>query len=349
MDKNELLKLLSNIKEDDMPSLDEGERILIVDGLNLFLRNFAVLNYINTDGTHIGGLGGFLRSLGSLVKQLKPTSIYVVFDGVGSSVNRKNLLPEYKSGRNVLRVNKTSFSSQENENESKTNQIIHLIHYLQCLPIKILSLDGVEADDIIAYLSKELTVNKKNKTYIVSADNDFLQLVDENIIMYRSVEKEFVTPQTVKQKYGVYPHNFLLYKTLMGDSSDKVGGVKGLGKGKFDKLFPEVLKSEKLTLDHIYNICAQRFKEHVIYCRALENFDNLRKAYKIMDLSNPMLDNQEKDYILEQVKESPYELNVETFLKFYNQDGLGNVLKNVDYWIKENWGPIDRYNRAKHK
>ena len=349
MDKNELLKLLSNIKEDDMPSLDEGERILIVDGLNLFLRNFAVLNYINTDGTHIGGLGGFLRSLGSLVKQLKPTSIYVVFDGVGSSVNRKNLLPEYKSGRNVLRVNKVSFSSQEKENESKTNQIIHLIHYLQCLPIKILSLDGVEADDIIAYLSKELTINKKNKTYIVSADNDFLQLVDENILMYRSVEKEFVTPQTVKQKYGVYPHNFLLYKTLMGDSSDKVGGVKGLGKGKFDKLFPEVLKSEKLTLDHIYNICAQRFKEHVIYCRALENFDNLRKAYKIMDLSNPMLDNQEKDYILEQVKESPYELNVETFLKFYNQDGLGNVLKNVDYWIKENWGPIDRYNRAKHK
>jgi DNA polymerase-1 len=349
MDKNELLKLLSNIKEDDMPSLDEGERILIVDGLNLFLRNFAVLNYINTDGTHIGGLGGFLRSLGSLVKQLKPTSIYVVFDGVGSSVNRKNLLPEYKSGRNVLRVNKVSFSSQEKENESKTNQIIHLIHYLQCLPIKILSLDGVEADDIIAYLSKELTINKKNKTYIVSADNDFLQLVDENILMYRSVEKEFVTPQTVKQKYGVYPYNFLLYKTLMGDSSDKVGGVKGLGKGKFDKLFPEVLKSEKLTLDHIYDICAQRFKEHVIYCRALENFDNLRKAYKIMDLSNPMLDDQEKDYILEQVKESPYELNIETFLKFYNQDGLGNILKNVDYWIKENWGPIDRYNRAKHK
>jgi len=349
MEKKDLLKLLNDIKEDNMPSLDEGERILIVDGLNLFLRNFAVLNYINTDGTHIGGLGGFLRSLGSLVKQLKPTSIYVVFDGVGSSVNRKNLLPEYKSGRNVLRVNKVSFSSQEKENESKTNQIIHLIHYLQCLPIKILSLDGVEADDIIAYLSKELTINKKNKTYIVSADNDFLQLVDENILMYRSVEKEFVTPQTVKQKYGVYPYNFLLYKTLMGDSSDKVGGVKGLGKGKFDKLFPEVLKSEKLTLDHIYDICAQKFKEHVIYCRALENFDNLRKAYKIMDLSNPMLDDQEKDYILEQVKESPYELNIETFLKFYNQDGLGNILKNVDYWIKENWGPIDRYNRAKHK
>jgi DNA polymerase-1 len=349
MDKNELLKLLNDIKEDDMPSLDEGERILIIDGLNLFLRNFAVLNYINSEGTHIGGLGGFLRSLGSLVKQLKPTSIYIVFDGVGSSVNRKNLLPEYKSGRSVLRVNKTSFDSQEKENESKTDQIIHLIHYLQCLPIKILSLDGVEADDIIAFLSKELTKDKKNKAYIVSADNDFLQLVDENISMYRSVEKEFVNPKSVKEKYGVYPHNFLLYKTLMGDSSDKVGGVKGLGKGKFDKLFPEVLELEKLSMEHIYNICAERFKEHVIYCRALENFDNLRKAYKIMDLSNPMLDEQEKDYILEHVKESAYELNIETFLRFYTKDGLGNVLKNVDYWIKDIWSPINRYNKAKNK
>ena len=349
MDKNELLKLLNDIKEDDMPSLDEGERILIIDGLNLFLRNFAVLNYINPEGVHIGGLGGFLRSLGSLVKQLKPTSIYIVFDGVGSSVNRKNLLPEYKSGRSVLRVNKTSFSSQEKENESKTDQIIHLIHYLQCLPIKILSLDGVEADDIIAFLSKELTKDKKNKAYIVSSDNDFLQLVDENISMYRSVEKEFVNPKSVKEKYGVYPHNFLLYKTLMGDSSDKVGGVKGLGKGKFDKLFSEVLELEKLSMEHIYNICAERFKEHVIYCRALENFDNLRKAYKIMDLSNPMLDEQEKDYILEHVKESAYELNIETFLRFYTKDGLGNVLKNVDYWIKDIWSPINRYNKAKNK
>jgi DNA polymerase-1 len=350
MDNKDLLKLLDGIKEDTVPIPEEtGERILIVDGLNLFLRNFAVLNYINAEGTHIGGLGGFLRSLGSLVKQLKPTSIYIVFDGVGSSINRKNLLPEYKSGRSVLRVNKTSFDSQEKENESKTDQIIHLIHYLQCLPIKILSLDGVEADDIIAFLSKELTKDKKNKAYIVSADNDFLQLVDENISMYRSVEKEFVNPKSVKEKYGVYPHNFLLYKTLMGDSSDKVGGVKGLGKGKFDKLFPEVLELEKLSMEHIYNICAERFKEHVIYCRALENFDNLRKAYKIMDLSNPMLDEQEKDYILEHVKESAYELNIETFLRFYTKDGLGNVLKNVDYWIKDIWSPINRYNKAKNK
>jgi len=348
MNNKDLLKLLDNVKEEEQPTLgDDGERILIIDGLNLFLRNFAVLNYINPEGVHIGGLGGFLRSLGSLVKQLKPTSVYVIFDGVGSSINRKNLLPEYKSGRNINRVNKKVFSNLEDEDEAKTDQIIHLIHYLQCLPINLLSQDGVEADDIIAFLSKELTKDKKNKVYLISADNDFIQLIDENITIYRSVEKEFITPEYVKEKYGVHPYNFLTYKTIMGDNSDKVGGIKGLGPGKFKRLFPELLGDEVITLDDIYNICAERFKDHVIYCRALENFDSLRKAHKIMDLSNPMLDDQEKSFILNEIKESPYELNTETFLRFYHRDGLGNVLKNVDYWIKENWSIIDRYNKTK--
>ena len=97
MDKKDLLKLLDNVQEVEKktPQKDEN-RVLIIDAFNLFFRNFAVLNYLNAQGVHIGGLGGFLRSLGSLVKQIQPTTVYIVFDGVGSTVNRKNLLPEYK-------------------------------------------------------------------------------------------------------------------------------------------------------------------------------------------------------------------------------------------------------------
>jgi UTP-glucose-1-phosphate uridylyltransferase len=68
-----------------------------------------------------------------------------------------------------------------------------------------------------------------------------------------------------------------------------------------------------------------------------------------MNLSNPMLDKQEKEHILKEVKESPYELNIEAFLRFYHKDGLGNVLKNVDYWIRDNWVLIDRYNKVINK
>ncbi len=188
MNNKDLLKLLDNIHEDEKNVLKDENRILIIDGLNLFLRNFAVLNYINPQGIHIGGLGGFLRSLGSLVKQIQPTAVYIVFDGIGSSLNRKSLIPEYKSGRNTNRINANVFDRLDDENESKADQIGRLIQYLRCLPIKILSIDKVEADDIIAFLSVETTKNEKTKAYIVSSDKDFLQLTDDNITVYSPVE-----------------------------------------------------------------------------------------------------------------------------------------------------------------
>lgn len=108
MNTDELFKLLDNVNQEDKdePTSNKHSRVVLVDGLNLFLRNFAVLNYINSDGVHIGGLGGFLRSLGFLINNIQPTSVYLVFDGIGSSNNRKNLLPEYKSGRHQTRVTK---------------------------------------------------------------------------------------------------------------------------------------------------------------------------------------------------------------------------------------------------
>ena len=193
-----------------------------------------MMNFVNEQGVHIGGLGGFIRSLNSLINQIKPTSVYVVFDGTGSSVNRKNLLPEYKSGRNLVRItNWDSFDSLEDEHDSKIDQIVRLIHYLKCLPVKTLSLDKVEADDIIAYLSDILPKTHNSQVFIVSNDKDFVQLVDEKVILFRPGDKEYYTKNLVKEKFGVLAENFILYKTLLGDQSDKVAGVKGLGEKGF--------------------------------------------------------------------------------------------------------------------
>lgn len=347
MKNKNLLELLDKIKIDDSPQdEDKGERILIIDGLNLFFRNFAVLNYINHNGTHIGGLGGFLRSLGSLVKQFHPTSIYVVFDGSGSTINRKNLLPEYKSGRSLSRVNKVSFDSLELENESKSDQIGRLIHYLRCLPIKIIALDKVEADDIISHLSTTLSKNDSNKCFIVSSDQDFIQLVDDNITVYRPIEKEHYTPKLVKEKYDIDPNNFIIRKTLLGDNSDKIQGIKGLGDKKLLKFFPE-LKERKISLEDIYDICEKKHKEHIIYSRIIFDFDKVQNNYKVMNLGNPMLDEQEKDFIFNLIKAKPFKLDIVEFVKLYNEDGMGNVIKNIEYWLRDNWEQLNRYNKTK--
>ena len=334
MNKKDLLKLLNNLNEQGEETV-EGQRILMIDGLNLFFRNFAMLNAVNPDGIHVGGLGGFFRSLGALIRQIDPTSVYVVFDGAGSSNNRKNLLPEYKSGRNLQRItNWDVFDSHEDEDDSKIDQIVRIIQYLKTLPVKTVSIDKVEADDIIAYLSKTLPQQDKDKVFIVSSDKDFIQLIDKNVIVYRPIEKEFYTEETVKEKYNMSPSNFIIYKTLMGDNSDKVKGVKGLGEKKLHKLFPE-LQERDLTLNDVYNICEGKFKEHLVYARIIQDIGVLEKNYKIMDLSNPMLDENDKKYLNQVVKSKELNYIPDQFISMYNEDKLGGMIRNIEFWIKD--------------
>jgi len=263
MNNKDLLKLLDGIHEDERTILKDENRVLIIDGLNLFLRNFAVLNYINQQGTHVGGLGGFIRSLGSLVKQIQPTAVYVVFDGIGSSLNRKS------------------------------------------------------------------------------------QLVDDRITVYSAIEKEFYTPKKVKEKYGIEPHNFLTYKVLMGDNSDKIPGIKGLGPKKLPKMFPQLFEEKLYTLDDVFKMSEDNYKNHDVYCKVIMDFDKLKDSKKVMDLGNPILDDKEKEFILDIVKSLAFKLNIPKFIELYNQDGLGNILKNIEYWLRDNWNIIDRYNKAK--
>jgi 5'-3' exonuclease len=346
MKKADYLKLLDSIVEDnDTKSSKEHDRVLLIDGLNLFFRNFAMMNFVNEAGVHIGGLGGFLRSLGSLINQIQPTSVYVVFDGVGSANNRKNLLPEYKSGRHTSRItNWEVFEDLDDEHNSKIEQIVRLIHYLRCLPIRNVSIDKAEADDIIAHYAKFLPKEYDSKVIIISSDKDFLQLVDENVTVFRPMEKTFYQRQTIEDKFGILPENFIIYKTLLGDSSDKIAGIKGLGEKGIFKKFPE-LKERVLTMDDIFDISEAKLKEHVVYARILQEFDRLQTNYKLMDLSNPLLSDQDKSN-LEEISKLPLSaLNPEAFLRLYNEDGIGKMIRNVDFWLKDIFKVLNSFSK----
>ena len=344
MKHKELFNLLDNIQEDQEISIPKRhDRVLILDGLNLFFRNFAMMNMVNPDGIHIGGLGGFFRSLGALIRQTQPTSVYVVFDGAGSTTNRKNLLSEYKSQRNLQRItNWDAFDSLEEEHDSKIDQIVRVIQYLKLLPVKTTLLDKVEADDIIAVLSKKLVKKYNSTCFIVSSDKDFLQLVTDKIILYRPMEKEYYTPKVVKEKFGVSPNNFILYKTLLGDNSDNIPGVKGLGiKGIFKK-FPELQEAD-LTLEDIFDISARKFKDHVVYSRILHEQDKIETSFKVMDLGDPMINKNEEEYLDKVIDDEFPELNSDMFVQFYNSDQLGGMIRNLDMWLKNNFEHFKSY------
>jgi len=344
MANKNLLELLNNMdKEPEIPS-SPHERVLFIDGLNLFFRNFAMLNIVNEHGVHVGGLGGFIRSLGTLINAIQPTSMYVIFDGENSSMNRKNVLSEYKAGRHQSRItNWEIFDNVGDEHDAKVDQIVRLIDYLKCLPVKTIALDKVEADDIIAHLATTITNTHPNsRAFIVSSDKDFIQLTSNKICVYRPIEKDYYTPDTVIQKFGVLPENFILYKVLMGDASDKVPGIKGLGEKKLHKLFPE-LNERKLTLDDIIEISAEKHKEHVIYSRVVFEEKNLRKNYQIMDLHNPMVDKLEKEYLESLIEENPPVINTEAFLRFYQEDGLRHLIKNPEFWLNNQFRTLNSF------
>ncbi len=344
MKHKELFKLLDEVQEQgETPTLKKHSKVLLIDGLNLFFRNFAMMNMVNPDGVHIGGLGGFFRSLGALIRQTQPTSVYVVFDGAGSTYSRKNLLPEYKKDRNLQRItNWDAFDNLEDEHDSKVDQIVRIIQYLKLLPVKTTVIDKVEADDIIAVLAEKLVEKYNSTCFIVSSDKDFVQLVTDKIILYRPIEKTYYTPEVVKEKFGVLSKNFILYKTLLGDNSDKIPGVKGLGAKGIFKKFPE-LQTQELTLEDIFKISARKFKDHVVYSRIVQEQNRLETNYKIMDLSIPLINDKEKEYLDELILKDTPELNLETFISFYNEDKMGGMIRNLETWLKDNFQHFKGY------
>ena len=344
MKHKELFSLLDDIQEDQEESTSKKhDRVLILDGLNLFFRNFAMMNMVNPDGIHIGGLGGFFRSLGAMIRQTNPTSVYVLFDGAGSTVNRKNLISEYKGTRNLQRItNWEAFDNLEEEHDSKIDQIVRIIQYLKLLPVKTTILDKVEADDIIAVLAEKLVKKHNSTCFIVSSDKDFLQLVTDKIILYRPMEKEYYTPKVVEEKLGLLPKNFILYKTLLGDNSDNIKGIKGLGAKGIFKKFPE-LKTQELTLDDIFDISTRKFKDHVVYSRIVQDQSRIETNYKVMDLSIPMIDGKGIEHIDNLITEDFPDFNPEMFIQFYNEDKLGGMIRNLDIWLKDIFSQFKGY------
>jgi len=347
--KPDFKSMLDSIVEEEDSKKKEStfhkhSRVMFIDGLNLFFRNFATLNYINQGGVHIGGLGGFLRSLGSLIKQIQPTSIYVVFDGLGSSTNRKNLMPEYKSNRGIRRItNWDIFDSIEDEEEAKFGQISRLIHYLKCLPVTLISVDKAEADDVIAYLAKRIPqIREDAKSFIVSSDKDYLQLVTDNITVFRPVEREYYTVNTIKEKIGVLPENYIIVKTLTGDNSDMITGVRGLGIKTVIKLFPE-LKTEYVSFKEVMKISESKYKDNVKYSKILLERHSLEKNFRIMNLHSPLLDENQISYLEEKLFEDTPKMLIPEFSKMHLEDGLEILVRNPTYWISDTFKQIKAF------
>jgi 5'-3' exonuclease len=339
--KTRYAELLSNIT--NTPS-NAQDSILILDGLNTFLRSFTMINHTNSDGHHVGALTGFLKSLGYAIKLLDPTKVIIVFDGVGGSNSKKNLYPEYKANRNKSRMTNFSiFLSKEEEAESINNQMGRLIQYLQCLPITLICIDGIEADDVIGYLAVKFeNFALTHKVTIMSADKDFLQLTSEKTQVYSPTKKKIYTPKDVIDEYEVHNLNFINYKILMGDQSDNLPGVPGLGPKKLLKLFPILSENRKISLNEVLIYASERVNEHALYSSVIERRHQLEINKQLMDLQTIPLSDGNKIEI-QQNFNNAYSLNKNMFMQMYLVDKLNEGIPNTSNWLSQVFGGLDNF------
>jgi 5'-3' exonuclease len=334
--KNKYAEILSKVNNDQRNTSDS---ILIIDGLNCFLRAFTMINHINSEGHHIGGLTGFLKSIGYGIKQVDPTKVVIIFDGDGGSNSKRNLYPEYKANRHTSRMtNYSIFSTKEEENESIANQMERLIQYLQCLPVSIVCIDGIEADDVIGYLVGKLEkFNATKEVTIMSADQDFLQLVSNKTQVYSPTKKKLYKPQDVLEEYKVHPHNYCLYKIYMGDMGDNIPKVKGFGESKLFKLLPSIREEELLTLDESLKLIDPEDKWG---CQVLNYKHQLEINRQLMDLKTIPI----SDANIEEIQagfNSRFELNTHTFMTMYFNDALGESIPNAPSWLNQVFGSLN--------
>ena len=207
----------------------EGEnmkkKIILVDGHNLLFRMFYGIpsSIKNSKGKEIRGLVGFIGSIKKLVATFDPYSLVVLFDSETSKSNNIILDANYKANRKDY----TNVPVDENP----FSQLPSIKKTLDFLNVVYQEIENNEADDYIA----SLIANHQNGEYeyiIVSTDADFIQLIDEKTFLYSLKGKNSILydVEKIMEKYHILPKQYVLYKALVGDKSDNIDGVRGIGK-----------------------------------------------------------------------------------------------------------------------
>ena len=302
------------------------KRVLIIDALNMYFRAYIVDPSLSTNGQPIGGVKGFLKILQKLVRETKPDHIVIAWDGAGGSQKRKSVNKGYKEGRKPIRLNRDIRTLTENEEiKNKVWQQTRLIEYLNEMPISQTMLPAVEADDVIAYVSK-LSHFADWQKVIVSSDKDFFQLCDDSTVVFRPIQKQVMNTKRLVEEYNIHPNNMALARAIAGDKSDNLPGVAGIGLGTIKKRFEFFKDEEFCTINNLLNHCRMQItadSKLKVYTSILENEDRIAQNYKLMQLYAPSLSPQGKSKVRFAIEDAEQLFNKTGVQGMMIEDGFG--------------------------
>lgn len=294
------------------------------------------------NGEHAGGIVGFLRSIGSNIRDYNPTKVILVFDGKGGSQRRKKEYKQYKEQRSgKYNIRRQEYKSVDDEQVSMRRQMARLVEYLDVLPVTVICLDNVEADDVIAYMVSDFFTDLETHIRIVSTDRDFLQLVADRVEVYSPVKKIVYTPDVIRAEFGFHPDNYLLYRVLTGDNSDNIDGVRGIGLKTLLKAFPD-LSDRTYTVEEIVDCAASHGHSKAIYGSISENRQLIERNHRLMQLGDVDISGAAKIKILETLKQPPKRSSDALFKRMLLEDYIGSAFKYPDDWLRTTFGKLNR-------
>ena len=342
-DNERYLRILNQVKGESKLQKNLDDEVLIIDGLNTFIRCFSVNPSLNDDGEHIGGLIGSLKSISYIIKTLRPTRCIVVFDGKGGSAQRRKWYPNYKSNRKTrIRLNRgNEHMTLDDERRSMKMQLLKLVRYLNLLPITVVTIDGIEADDTIAYISEQILTN--SKITIMSSDKDFLQLVDDRVSVWNPLRKTLYEPKNILEDYGIPSHNFVLYRALDGDKSDNIPGVKSVGLKTLQNKFDILQSDDRVSVDEVVSFCKQHLDKGKIFANILDNKDTFELNYRLMQLRKVEIPNNTKMKILNSIRTNQNTMDKVQFEKYFMEDKLWSAIPNLHSWLSLAFNNLNTY------
>ena len=298
---------------------------------------------MNDDGEHVGGVTGFLKSIGLAIRTFRPTRVVIPFDGKGGSARRRRLYSEYKANRkSMVRLNRTyDFGTIEKEEEARKKQLMLLGRLLKHLPVTMMAPPYIEADDTIAYLAN-LVVEREGKVIIMSTDKDFLQIVSENVEVYNPITKRVMTVDTVVEDFGIHPNNFAIFRAMDGDKSDNIAGIKGVGAKSLVKQYPHLREATVSDIDAIIDF-AEKQNKGLLFEKIRHNREIIERNFELMRLDTQQMSQSTRLVILKKFDDlSALNLERKELTDILVQYKMTNTLGNYPQWLTSTFAPLVR-------
>ena len=313
-------------------------KTLIVDGNNLLKIGFHGVKDFYNNGEHIGGTWHFLNTIRKFLEETNYNKVMVFWDSDTNSSQRKLIYPKYK-------MNRKSSPNDEEKTDSFNKQKTRVKQYLEEMFIRQLEVENSEADDLIAYYCQ---ISLDEEKTIFSSDKDLTQLISEKVLIYSpNLKSYYKFGDNIKFKDCSIPHyNVMTFKILAGDTSDNIDGISLMGEKTLIKFFPEILDSEISLTDILTkgelllkeqqknvvlgNLLSGKTKEGIMG----DDFFKINK--KLVDLSEPLIDEKGKEMVREYYSESmdPDGRGHRNLIRMMMDDGFFKYLpKGDDSWV----------------